>query len=118
MSSVSKIIKSVFDEDAISAQKHIRESLYQRAGAVLRDRPANHIDSIICEKCACTMQVDEQSEEQKAFRDLFDRLLKKYGVDSPNELEDSKKDDFFNEVEREWKKDPKNDNKGEGEEDD
>ena len=46
--------------------------------------------------------------KQKAFRDLFDKILKKHGVDSPNDLEDSKKDDFFNEVEREWKKDPAN----------
>ena len=60
----------------------------------------------------------EQSPEQKAFRKLFDRILAKFGVDSPNDLEDSKKDDFFDEVEREWKKDPANDNEGEGEEDD
>jgi hypothetical protein len=118
MSSVSKIIKSVFDEDAISARVHIRESLYKRAGVMLSRRPSECIDTILCENCACTMQVDEQSEEQKAFRDLFDRILKKYKVGSPNELDDSKKDDFFNEVEREWKKDPKNDNKGEGEADD
>ena len=43
-------------------------------------------------------------------------ILKKYGADSPNDLEDSKKDDFFNEVGKEWKKDPANDDEGVGEE--
>jgi len=50
----------------------------------------------------------EESEEQKAYSDLFDSILAKHGADSPNDLPDDKKDDFFNEVEREWAKHPKN----------
>ncbi len=52
--------------------------------------------------------IREESEEQKAYSDLFDSILKKHGADSPNDLPDEKKDDFFNEVEREWAKHPKN----------
>ena len=51
---------------------------------------------------------EEMSPEQTAFRKLFDKILKKHGVDSPNDLPDDKKDDFFNEVEKAWKKDPAN----------
>jgi hypothetical protein len=58
---------------------------------------------------------EELSPEQTAFRKLFDKMLDKYGIDSPNDLDDSKKDDFFNEIEKEWKKDPANDKEGEGE---
>jgi len=52
--------------------------------------------------------IREESEEQKAYSDLFDSILAKHGADSPNDLPDDKKDDFFNEVEREWAKHPKN----------
>lgn len=51
---------------------------------------------------------EELSPEQAAFRKLFDKMLKKHGVESPNELPDDKKDDFFNEVALEWGKDPAN----------
>lgn len=51
---------------------------------------------------------EEMSPEQSAFRALFDKMLKKHGVNSPNDLPDDKKDDFFNEVEKAWKKDPAN----------
>lgn len=51
---------------------------------------------------------EEDSPEQKAYKDLFDKILKKYGADSPNDISKDKKDDFFDEVEREWAKHPDN----------
>ena len=33
----------------------------------------------------------------------FDSKLKKYGVDSPEDLSDEKKKQFFDEVDKEWK---------------
>jgi hypothetical protein len=57
----------------------------------------------------------EDSPEQKAYKELFAKMLEKYGVDSPNDIPKEKKDDFFNEVEAAWKKDPANDSEGPGE---
>ena len=121
------IVDSLLKEDAYSAQDAIRNILYCKSGDALRDlapqtareefREENAVPLEECDACGCSTTVEaEQSPEQKAYRALFDRILKKHGVDSPNDLPDDKKDDFFNEVEREWKKDPANDNEGEGEE--
>lgn len=57
----------------------------------------------------------EDSPEQKAYKELFAKMLKKYDADSPNDIPDEKKDDFFNEVEKAWKNDPANDSDGPGE---
>ena len=57
----------------------------------------------------------EDSPEQKAYKELFAKMLKKYDADSPNDIPKEKKDDFFNEVEAAWKKDPANDSDGPGE---
>ena len=54
----------------------------------------------------------KDSPEQKAYKELFDKMLEKYGVDSPNDIPKEKKDDFFNEIEAAWKKDPANDSEG------
>ena len=51
---------------------------------------------------------EEDSPEQKAYKDLFAKILKKYGADSPNDISKEKKDDFFNEVEKEWASHPDN----------
>jgi hypothetical protein len=44
-----------------------------------------------------TMQIGEAE-----YDDFFQAKLDKYGVDSPDELEDDRKDDFFKEIEKEW----------------
>ncbi len=98
-----KIVDHIMEEDAIGANESIREALYINAGEILRESAPMSVGRSFQE-----IVVEEKSPEQKAFQALFDKILKKHGVDSPNELEDGKKDDFFNEVEREWKKDPAN----------
>ena len=40
----------------------------------------------------------EQSDKQKKYKAFFDKALKKFGVDSPAELEGDKKKEFFNYV--------------------
>jgi hypothetical protein len=54
----------------------------------------------------------KDSPEQKAYKELFAKMLKKYDADSPNDIPKEKKDDFFNEIEAAWKKDPANDSEG------
>ena len=45
------------------------------------------------------------SEDQKEYKAFFDKKLAKFNVSSPDELDDSKKKEFFDEVEKEWTKD-------------
>ena len=107
-----EIINLIWEENALDAKKALEDSLYERAAYALRDIAPDSSRRSFRDQNACPDHVilgeAEKSPEQKAFQALFDKILKKHGVDSPNELEDSKKDDFFNEVEREWKKDPAN----------
>lgn len=43
------------------------------------------------------------SEKQKAFRDFFFDLMDEFEIDSPAQLDDSKKIEFFNQVKKGWK---------------
>ena len=45
----------------------------------------------------------EGSKEE--YQKFFNKKLKKYGVDSPEDLSDEEKKKFFNEVDKEWKGD-------------
>jgi len=52
-------------------------------------------------------KVDEdklkESEKQKAYQKFFSAALKKFGVDSPKDLDDSKKKEFFDYVDKNYK---------------
>ena len=43
--------------------------------------------------------INEESEYQK----FFNKKLKKYGVNSPAELEGKKRKQFYDEIDKEWK---------------
>lgn len=45
----------------------------------------------------------EGSKEE--YQKFFDKKLKKYGVDSPDDLSDEEKKKFYDEVDKEWKAD-------------
>jgi len=47
--------------------------------------------------------INEKADSQ--YEKFFQKKLEKWGVESPDELPDDKKDDFFDEVDREWKAD-------------
>jgi len=44
-----------------------------------------------------------QSGDAEKYQKYFEKLLKKYGVDSPAELDDEQKKKFFDEVDKGWK---------------
>jgi hypothetical protein len=46
----------------------------------------------------------QQSELQQSYQDYFMAKLAKYGVESPADLDDEKKKDFFNEISADWEK--------------
>jgi len=43
------------------------------------------------------------------YKDYFEGKMDEHGVDSPDELEDEKKDDFFESVDSGWKADEETD---------
>lgn len=44
----------------------------------------------------------EKSDLQKEYQEFFSALLSKYGVDSPAELDDDKKSEFFDEIKKHY----------------
>jgi hypothetical protein len=54
-------------------------------------------------------QIREASGGKEAYQKFFNSLLKKFGVDSPSELEGDKKKKFFNALDKGWESDDKND---------
>lgn len=42
-------------------------------------------------------------KEEITYKEFFKNMLKKYGVNSPNELKGDKKKKFFSDVKSEWK---------------
>ena len=47
--------------------------------------------------------IKEGSKEE--YQKFFDKKLKKYGVDSPDDLSDEEKKKFYDEIDKEWKAD-------------
>jgi len=40
---------------------------------------------------------------EESYKEFFNKKLKEYGVSSPDELDDEKKKEFFNMIDKEWK---------------
>jgi hypothetical protein len=49
----------------------------------------------------------KQSKKQLEYQKFFKEMLKKYDIKSPAELDDGKKKEFFNAIEKGWTKDVK-----------
>jgi len=49
------------------------------------------------------LMISEVLTEENGYQDFFKATLKKYGVKSPGELDDTKKKEFFNYIETNWK---------------
>ena len=118
MVSGKDILKSILDEDPARALKDTKAALYLNVAKRVGEEQPNIVARNFKE-CNCNSVAEaDLSPEQEAFRSLFKKMLDKHGVDSPNELDDEKKAQFYDEVEKAWAKDPKNDSEGEGEEND
>jgi hypothetical protein len=50
----------------------------------------------------CELSGIEETEKQEAYKKFFNEKLKEFGVDSPGELDDKKKKEFFNAVQDGW----------------
>lgn len=132
--STDKIIAAILDENAKLATDEIRNSLFARAASALQEKKKDADEIVFTEgktkkvsnallrkskemyNSMDGIEEKELSKEQKAYRKVFDKMLKKYEIKSPAELDDEKKREFFSELAFVWSKDPANDTSGEGEE--
>lgn len=51
----------------------------------------------------------DKEGDDKAYEAFFNKMLKKYGVKSQDELSDDKKKSFYSEVDKGWKGDNESD---------
>ena len=54
-------------------------------------------------------KTDEESEKQKKYQAFFNKTLKKFGVKSPDELDDDKKKEFFDYIDKNYEADNESD---------
>lgn len=54
-------------------------------------------------------EVVEVTGDKEAYTKFFNAKLKKYGVESADELEGDKKKEFFDEIDKEWEGDNEED---------
>jgi hypothetical protein len=48
-------------------------------------------------------KIDNYLMSEESYEEFFNKKLKEYGVSSPAELDDDKKKEFFNMIDKEWK---------------
>lgn len=63
----------------------------------------------IIESCLKEKKHEKLLDENTDYQKFFQKKLKKYGVKSPSELDDSKRKKFFDEVDKDWTGDDEDD---------
>ena len=80
------------------------KSLQQRMGALYED-----MGNILGRYYEIGEKVTEETGDKEEYQKFFNAALKKYGVSSPDDLDDEKKKDFYNYIDANWKGDNEND---------
>ena len=79
-------------------------SLQQRLGALYED-----MGNILGRYYEVGEVVKEETGDKEEYQKFFNSALKKFGVSSPDELDDDKKKDFYNYVDKNWQGDNESD---------
>jgi len=80
------------------------KSLQERMGALYED-----MGNILGRYYEIGETVTEVAGDKEEYQKFFDAALKKYGISSPDELDDEKKKDFYNYIDANWKGDNESD---------
>ena len=80
------------------------KSLQQRLGALYED-----MGNIIGRYYEIGEVVQEETGDKEEYQKFFRAALKKFGVSEPDELDDDKKKDFYNYVDKNWQGDNESD---------
>ena len=79
-------------------------SLQQRLGALYED-----MGNILGRYYEVGEIVKEETGDKEEYQKFFNGALKKYGVSSPDDLDDDKKKEFYNYVDKNWQGDNESD---------
>ncbi|HUU87800.1 MAG TPA: hypothetical protein VMX17_08615 [Candidatus Glassbacteria bacterium] len=86
---VENKLDSVPDQDLTDLHKDVVDELTKDEGVTpVEEKIAVSISRLI---------------REEDYREFFKKMLKKYNVKNPSELDDEKKKEFFNTVDKEWK---------------
>ena len=80
------------------------KSLQERMGALYED-----MGNILGRYYEIGETVTEETGDKEEYQKFFNAALKKYGVSSPDDLDDEKKKEFYNFVDANWKGDNESD---------
>ena len=80
------------------------KSLQERMGALYED-----MGNILGRYYEIGETVTEETGDKEEYQKFFNAALKKYGVSSPDDLDDEKKKEFYNYVDANWKGDNESD---------
>ena len=80
------------------------KSLQERMGALYED-----MGNILGRYYEVGETVSEETGDKEEYQKFFRAALKKFGVSEPDELDDDKKKDFFNHVDKNWQGDNESD---------
>ena len=80
------------------------KSLQERMGALYED-----MGNILGRYYEIGESVTEETGDKEAYQKFFNAALKKYGVSSPDDLEDEKKKEFYDYVDANWEGDNESD---------
>ena len=80
------------------------KSLQQRMGALYED-----MGNILGRYYEIGETVSEKAGDKEEYEKFFQAAMKKFGVSSPDELDDEKKKEFYNYVDANWKGDNESD---------
>ena len=80
------------------------KSLQERMGALYED-----MGNILGRYYEFGETVTEETGDKEEYQKFFNAALKKYGVSSPDDLDDEKKKEFYNYVDANWKGDNESD---------
>ena len=80
------------------------KSLQQRMGALYED-----MGNILGRYYEIGETVSEEAGDKEEYEKFFQAAMKKFGISSPDELDDEKKKEFYNYVDANWKGDNESD---------
>ena len=69
----------------------------------------NDLESVLGADEAASLFIEAASGGKEEFQKFFKGMLKKFGVDSPADLDDKKKKEFFNAIDKGFKGDKESD---------
>tara|TARA_R110001592_G_scaffold88271_2_gene259997 strand:- start:982 stop:1380 length:399 start_codon:yes stop_codon:yes gene_type:complete len=105
MSNSKDIITALSDGDLLKARELINTDLLGRVAEKIDERSRN-LSATAFDNNKAEVEVDSVNEEEDTeYEKFFRKALKKFGVSNPSELDDDKKKEFFDYVDKNYKSD-------------